>query len=265
MNTNLMQPEKSVLFLISLSQKKIQEIKDKGVDYQLFLKTIRSYSHVEVIETINEELLNNASLFKVVIIVGHQIDGCIEMPDGSLFPMDKIASALPATFSGYLHVCVCGSTFYRDSIKKNCPDSRVRTSNKFTQLELQLLIYSLLLNRTDLSKETFDYWYESERNYIKEIQERKDPADLAKLPCATKLGIMATGERPYEVKRNSKFYINVIFHDESTENTIEHNIINAKNICYKIKASLLNEIKDGDAIQIDLCFDTYYPEMKKYI
>lgn len=264
-NSKFMLHNKTILFLISLSQRTIQDIEDKGVGYQLFLQIVRSYSHVEIHEEISEELIGTASQYQVVTIVGHNINDCIELADGSLFPMRKIASALPPTFDGYLHVAVCGSSFIFDAIKECAPNSRVRTSEDFEELELDLLIYSELLSRSDLKKYTFDDYYGAYYNYIKEEQEHKKPADIAKFPRATKLGTMATGERPFEVPRNSEFFIRVIFHDESSEETIEKNIKNAYNISYQIKDSILEELKDGDIINVNLNFDCRYPEMKKYI
>lgn len=257
-----MQPEKSVLFLISLSQDKIQEIINKGVDYGLFLKSIRGNSHVEVQETINEKLLSSASHYRVVVIVGHQIDGCIEMADGSLFPMAQIVSSLPSTFSGYLHVAVCGSSIIFNATKEHCPDSRVRTSQKTTQLELQLLIYSLLLNRTDLSKETFDYWYEFERNYIKEIQERKNPADLAKLPCATKLGaepsesIKTSVFAPEKVTRGEFYQLQIFMHLDEATGTLYFDDAkgNDPNAARKKVNVALKNIHKGDIISLYLSF-----------
>lgn len=226
MSIDTMQRKKSVLFLISLSHNKIKEIEDKGVDYHLFTKTIRDYCHVEVHEAISEELISSASLYEVVVIVGHQMNGCMEMADGSLFPMDRIVGALPPTFSGYLHVVVCGSSIIWNAIKERCPNSRVRASKGATQLELQLLIYSLLLSRTDLSKDTFDYWYVFVRDYIKQLQKRKNPADLALLPCATKLGddssenIATSVFAPKEVKAAYTFLIQVFLHFDSEKGTL---------------------------------------------
>ena len=258
MNTDLM-PHKSVLFLISLSQNKIQEIGNKGVDYLLFMKTIRSYSHVEVHEAISEKLLSSASLYEVVVIVGHQLNGCIEMADGSLFPMSNIVSALPSTFSGYLHVAVCGSSVIWDAIKEHCVDSRVRASKGSTQLELQLLIYSLLLSRTDLNKDTFDYWYVFERDYIKELQKRRNPADLAKLPCATKLGeekdIATSVFAPKEVKATYKFPIQVFLYFDSEKGTL---VAKAKaegvdpDTMPRLIQELLKNIHAGDMIDVRL-------------
>lgn len=262
-NTNYMQHKKTVLFLISLSQRTIQDIEDKGVNYQLFLQMVRSYSHVEIHEEISEELIGTASQYQVVTIVGHNINDCIELADGSLFPMRKIASALPPTFDGYLHVAVCGSSIFFDAIKERTPNSRVRTSEDFEELELDLLIYSELLSRLDLRKDTFDDYYGAYYNYIKEEQEHQKPADIAKFPRATKLGTMATGERPFEVPRNSEFFIRVIFHDESSEETIEENIAKAYNISYKFKDSILEELKDGDTVYVNLDFNSRYDEMTK--
>lgn len=255
-----MKHNKSVLFLISLSQNKIREIEDKGVDYRMFLETIRNYSHVEVHETINDELLSKAHLYEVVIIVGHQVDGCIEMADSSLFPMNKVAYALNPTFNGYLHVAICGSSIIRDNIKACCPNSRVRTSKKTTQLELQLLIYSLLLSRNDLNKETFDYWYEFERNYIKEIQERKDPSDLAKLPCATKLGtesdiIKSSVFAPHRVPRGELFDLIVVLHHNEDNGTLEVEIQNHDEMMrLRDHNVVLNNIHRGDILFLRISF-----------
>lgn len=252
---------KSVLFLISLSQNKIHEIEEKGVDYKLFMKTIRSYSHVEVHETITEELISTASLYEVVVIVGHQVDGCIEMRDGSLFPMAKIASALHQ-YTGYIHVAVCGSSVIRDAIKQGSPDSRLRTSKQSTQLELQLLIYSLLLSRTDLNKDTFDYWYEFEWNFIKEIQERKDPADLAKLPCATKLG-EASSENvktsvffPEEVVRGEFYKLQIILHLDVDTGTLYFDIAkgNDPKTAERKNNVALKNVHTGDYLLLNLSF-----------
>lgn len=253
-----MQHKKSVLFLISLSQSKIQEIEEKGVNYELFLKTIHGYTHVEIHETISEELINKASLYNVVVVVGHQVNECIEMPDGSLFPMNKIAQALPAEFNGYLHVAVCGSSSIRDEIKRRCPDSRVRTSNRATQLELQILIYSQLLSRTDLCKETFDYWYEFHRNYIKEIQKRKSPEELATLPWASTLGEPTTAPiptvySPNHVIRGYEFEIQIFLHYD-TEKGIVHDIAIGRD--HETKPHLipetLKDIQKGDEVEIRL-------------
>lgn len=253
-----MQHKKSVLFLISLSQSKIQEIEEKGVNYELFLKIIQGYSHVELHETISEELISKASLYNIVVVIGHQVKGCIEMADGSLFPMSKIAQALPPQFNGYLHVAVCGSSSIREEIKRRCPDSRVRTSNNITQLELQLFIYSLLLSRTDLSKETFDDWYVFERGHIKELQKRKNPEDLAKLPCATKLGEPTTGPipsvySPEYVIPGYKFKIQVFLNFDS-EKGIVHDIAIGRD--HETKLHLIPEtlkgIQKGDEVEIKL-------------
>lgn len=247
-----------VLFLISLSKKKISELENKGVNYDLFLDTIHGYSHVEVHETISEKLLNKASSYKVVVIVGHQIDGSIEMPDGSLLPMIKIAQALPANFEGYLHLAICGSSSIRDDIKRRCPDSRVRTSNRATQLELQILIYSQLLSRTDLCKETFDYWYEFHRNYIKEIQKRKSPEELATLPWASTLGEPTTAPiptvySPNHVIRGYEFEIQIFLHYD-TEKGIVHDIAIGRD--HETKPHLipetLKDIQKGDEVEIRL-------------
>ena len=264
-NTKFMLHNKTILFLISLSQRTIQDIEDKGVGYQLFLQIVRSYSHVEIHEEISEELIGTASQYQVVTIVGHNINDCIELADGSLFPMRKIASALPPTFDGYLHVAVCGSSIFFDAIKERTPNSRVRTSEDFEELELDLLIYSELLSRLDLRKDTFDDYYGAYYNYIKEEQEHQKPADIAKFPRATKLGTMATGERPFKVVRNSEFFINCIFHNESAEVTIKENIENAHNSSHKIKDPIIEKLKDGDSVYVILHFDCRYPEMSKYL
>lgn len=265
MSTDLMQHKKSVLFLISLSQIKIQEIEEKGVNYELFLKTIHGYSHVEVHETISEELISKAFSYNVVVVVGHQVNGCIEMADGSLFPMSKIAQALPAQFNGYMHVAVCGSTSIRDEIKQLCPDSRVRTSNKVTQLELQILIYSMLLSRTDLSKETFDHWYVFERDHIKELQKRKNPADLAKLPCATKLGdssntsddsVKTSVFMPEKVTRGEFFKLQIKMHLDIDTGTLylEDAEGNDPNTVQRKKNVAIKNIQIGDELLLNLCF-----------
>lgn len=268
MNTNSMQHNKSVLFIISLSQNKIHEIEEKRVDYQLFLRTIRSYSHVEVHETINEKLISTASSFKVVVIVGHQVDGFIEMPDGSQFPMEKIADALPIHYNGYIHVAVCDSDAIRSAIKDRCPECRLRTAPEATELELPLLIYFRLLGHRDLSKETFDNWYDSERETIKQIQESKDPAELAKLPIATKLGeenVKTSVYSPYYVSRGEYFSIFVAMHFDADNGTLfinqrrndpslrdeearEHNVV-------------LNNVHYGDELSIKISFEdaTKYP------
>lgn len=262
MNTNLMQHNKSVLFLVSLSQTKIQEIEEKGVDYELFLKTIRGYSHVEFHETINEELISMAYIYKVVVIVGHQIDGCIEMPDSSLFPMNNIPQALPIQFNGYLHVAVCGSTMIFDSIKKRCPDSKVRTSNNTTQLELQLLIYSLLLSRTDLNKMSFDQWYKHYKESIREIQDQKNPKDLAKLPWATKLGTESSEDiktsifMPNKVTRGEFFKLQIKIHLDIDTGTLylEDARGNDPNTAQRRKNVVIKDINKGDKLTLIVGF-----------
>lgn len=262
MDTN--SQHKDILFLVSLSPEIIIDLEKKNIDYSYFLNKIRSFANVDFRESISKEDLAIANNYKIVIVIGHRKGESLELSDQSLFPMADIVTSLPFDFSGVIDVSVCNSTVIHDAIKKHCPNALVQTANEKTGIDFRLPLYSILLNHLPANINYRDAYI----LLLKRMEAKQSlipKQELDKRPTTTKLGTMATGERPFEVKRNSKFFIKVIFHDESAENTIEHNIVNAKNICYKIKNSLLNEIKDGDAIQLDLCFDTYYSEMKKHL
>ena len=265
MGTNMMQHKKSVLFLVSLSKRTIKEIENKGVDYQFFMRTIRGYSHVEFHDTISEQLISTAPLYRVVVIIGHQVNRCIELSDGSLFPMQKIVSALPASFNGYLHVAVCGSSIVKLAIKERCPNSKVRTSPETTQLELQFHIYSQLLSHTDLSKENFSDWYNNIRRNIMEEQGRKNPTDLAKLPCATKLGedpsedVKTTVYSPRRVVRGERFSIFIAMHFDADNGTL---FFNKRNNDPRLQDEdprelnvVLNNVHYGDELSIKISFE----------
>lgn len=254
---------KSVLFLLSLPENKIKEIEEKGINYQLFLQKIRGFSHVEVHETISTELLSKASFYSVVVIIGHQVNECVQLADNSLLPMQYLASALPPSFSGYLHIAICGSTVISAPIKQRCPNSKVRTSDVFTQIELVLLIYTKILIHTDLSKDNFSFWYSKEYNKIMDTQSQKEPAELEKLPFATKLGgtefpevdITPSVFAPYEITRSNTFKIQIWLHFD-----LEKGIVEAKAMgCdprTKMRDTLatLNNIRQGDEIVLKLCF-----------
>ena len=261
MNSNM---QHNVLFLISLSDNKIQELKGKGIDYRACLDTIRSYSHVEV-HAISRELIASAAKFDLVVIIGHQVGDGIELPDGKVFSLHDIPSSLPPTFSGYLHIAVCGSSVINEAIKQRCPQSKVRTSNQATQLELHLLTYLFLLKHTDLCKENFSEYYSQTRGYIKELQDR-NATDLAALPLATKLGQEAFAIKnnvfaPKKAKLETVFMVQVYLHYDSERKVISLAQGHEQDTEARPMLATLKDIYRGDSIVVQL---TMLDEQKRH-
>lgn len=262
MNTDVLQHRKNILFLISLPEYIIREVENKGVDYAPFLESIKSFPHVEVHETISEDLIQKASVYKIIVIVGHNLNGNIELTDGSLFPLQKIVSALPSTFTGYIHVAVCGSSFINAAIKERCPNAKVRTADEYTQLERNLLIYSHLLSRTDLDKDNFSLWFTRIEELMKDAQARKDPVELEQLPIATKLGtepyedIKTSVFMPEEVTRGEYFKLQIKMHWDVDTGTLylEDARGNDPNTFPRKQNVAIKNISKGDELFLYLCF-----------
>lgn len=253
------------LFLYALSQELKDRAKTEGFDVSEFIPILSKFYHVRELKsnTIVDAFAVTNQFKYIIILAHHNNDDSLVLSDESHLQMSHLISLLPDDLQGsVLDFAICKSDSVADIIKAKTHCEHVLSTKGYTDLKPRFLTYLFLPGYMKAHPETDDYLV-AYSSCLSELKHKVGKKNLRH--STTKLGTMATGERPYEVKRNSMFYVKVIFHDESSEETIEKNIINAYTIPYKIKHSILDELKDGDAIQLDLCLDTYYPEMKQHL
>lgn len=266
MITNL---QHRVIFLYSLPKSIVELMQRKGVDYQSVIKMIGDYDGVEVHE-LNKDFFSTPHKCNVLIILGEFMEhkNALLLKGDSIFPLADLVNLIGSSFEVNVIDCAwcySGKGKTHDELKK-LTNALVNTINGYTAVETRLAIYWLLLKENILlGRDTYKGFYDKVLSDLAAYQNGMNPKQLDSLSEGTNLGTMASGERPYEVERDSTFDINVIFHDESAEETIRSNISDAKNICYKIKEPILNELEEGETIVLDLHLECRYPEMTKYL
>ena len=269
MDTNL-QPSSRVIFLYSLPKSVVEPMQFKGVDYNSVIKEIGDYDGVEVYD-LNRDFFSKPHKCNILIILGEFLEykNALLLQDDSIFPIADLVNLVSSSFREVNVIdcawCYSGKGKTHNELKQRT-HALVNTINGYTAVETRLALYWLMLKDNKLlGRENYKDSYDIKLSDLEAHQDSMDPKQLASLSEGTNLGTMATGERPFEVERGSTFEIIVIFHDENSEKTIEENIINAKNIPFKIKEPILNELEDGDAIYLDLHLESRYPEMTKYL
>lgn len=269
MDTNL-QHSSRVIFLYSLPKSVVEPMQLKGVDYNSVIKMIGDYNGVEVYD-LNRDFFSKPHKCNILIILGEFFEdkNALLLQDDTIFPLEDLVNLVGSSFREVNVIdcawCYSGKGKTHNELKQRT-HALVNTINGYTAAETRLALYWLLLKENKLlGRDNYKDSYDKKLSDLGVYQDSMNSKQLASLSEGTNLGTMATGERPFEVERGSTFDINVFFHDESKEKAIEENITLAKNICYKIKESILKELEDGDTICFDLCFDSRYPEMTKYL
>lgn len=277
---NFKEQHKDILCLISLSNVTRQQMKKNGYDPDEAIKELKAIDNVDVGD-ITMQTISTIFRYKLVIIICHHVRksniDAFELSDGTLLPVDSfvnaVVNAVNNRYTGLIDLCICVSEGMAKSIKalSQSPDLyRIQYAEEETGVEFRLCyIYPKLLQYFSFDS-IKDYRIRYRESFLEAIEkakkdQRKEIEDVSSLPEGTNLGTMATGEQPFEVKRNSRFYIRVIFHDESEEDIKRNNIKDARNIPYRIKKPILKELKDGDTIHLELRFDTDNPEMTKFL
>lgn len=268
-------PHKDVLCLISLTTEIRQKMIKNDYNPDDAKKKLKGIG-VDVCD-LTIQNLSKINQYRLVIIICHHIQSqdidALVLSDNTLLPVDVFVNAISKEFTGLLDLAICQSKEMAYAIKalsKFSDSIRIQYVEDETDVEFRLCyIYPDLLKY--FSFDPIENYRERYRNDFlgaieaAEREQKEKVKDPNSLPEGTKLGTMATGERPSEVERNSEFSINVIFHDESSEITIEKNIKNSYNISYQFKDSKIEELNDGDSIIFDLRFDIPYPEMTNFL
>ena len=278
---NSKEQHKDILCLISLSDVTRQQMKANGYNPDEAIKELKAIDNVDVGD-ITMQTISTIFRYKLVIIICHHVRksniNALELSDNTLLSVDRfvnaVVNAVNNQYTGLIDLCICDSEIMAKSIKalSQYPDLyRIQyvNENEKTGVELRLChIYPKLLKFSFDPIENYHIRYREaflKANEKVKKEQKEEIEDVSSLPEGTNLGTMATGEQPFEVKRNSRFYIRVIFHDESEEEIKRDNIKDAWNIPYRIKKPILKELKDGDTVHLDLRFDTDNPEMTKFL
>lgn len=253
------------LFLYALSHELKDRAKAEGFDVSDFISRLSKFYQVRELKsnTIVDAFAVTNQFKYIIILAHHNNDDSLVLSDESHLQLSLLISLLPDDLQGaVLDFAICKSDSIANIIKAKTHCEHVLSTKGYTDLKSRFLAYLFLPGYMKAHSETDDYLV-AYSSCLSELKQKVGKNTLR--PSTTKLGTMATSETPFSVLRNSNFHIRIKFHDESSEKIIEDNIKNAGNICYKIKESILKDIKDGDIIQVDLRFETTDPEMTKLI
>lgn len=244
-------PHKKILFMYYLSPQIKQELKEKKFDLSSYIEKISLFADVH--EGITNELLARAEQYSVVIILGHEMMGCIQVAEDNLFPIVKLPEAFPQDFSGIIDASFCQSEVIHDALKQRFPKAKVNTSFNFTQIELRITLYSLLLTHPDLKKENYLKWYNRIKDVLLEEQDHRDPEVLSKLEKTTKLGTTIECSAKEKVCKMAPFPISIhILPDHENGSLRIERVIQARPDYVKLSMNL----KKGDEIAVDITFST---------
>lgn len=254
MEKNLNRQHKRILFMISLPQfaefetcmdnvsECINKLREKGVDVR---------------ESIHREDLATISRYDIVIIVAHHDtdNDALLLADGKL-SMDDFVNSIPEDFSGELDFSSCYSASAMKAIKNRCPNCHIQASIHQTTLALRLLAYPFVIDiiNEDNSIEYHDAYMKVLDMMLEAASESSETEE--ELPEHVKLGNqLSSVYAPSEVKRASKFMIQLILHYDLESGTI---LAIAKghepDTCWR--GTLLNNLSEGDCFSIKLKFDS---------
>lgn len=169
------------------------------------------------------EALKDANLYDVVIITAHHSEVADELDfNGNMIPVEDVAAAFPANFSGYVDLSCCYSTLLQTYIKRNCtsPDCHVIAVNSHTSLSLRMILYQFIIN--DLCKHDISY-LDTYKNVIIELQKvlthtnGKQSVELVHLGAEGQSTIYAPGK----VKRGNSFVVQIYLHKKKNSEDVE--------------------------------------------
>lgn len=245
---------KRILFMLSLPQTAEFEACKENVSECIY--NLRKKG-VDVRESIHRKDLATINQYNIVIIVAHHdTDGdALLLADGKL-SMDNFVNSIPEDFCGELDFSSCYSASVMKAIKNRCPNCHIQASIHQTTLELRLMAYPYVIDivNEDNSIEYHDA-YMKVLDMILEAASDSSEVEGEQTEHAKLGNQLSSVYAPSEVKRASKFMIQLILHYDSGSGTI---LAIARghepDTCWR--GTLLNNLCDGDRFSIKLNFDS---------
>ena len=245
---------KRILFMISLPQTaEFETCKDYVSDCINKL----SERGVDVCKSIHRGDLAAISQYDIVIIVAHHDtnDDALLLADGKL-PMDEFVNSIPEDFSGELDFSSCYSASVMKAIKDRCPNCHIQASIHQTTLALRLLAYPYVI---DIINEDKNIEYHDA--YLKVLDMMLEAASGTseseeRQPDLVKLGNqLSSVYAPSEVKRASRFMIQIILHYDSESGSILA-IAKGHEPDTIWRGKLLENLCEGDNFSVKIRFDS---------
>ena len=254
MEKNLNGQHERILFMISLPQTvEFETCKD---DVSECINRLRERG-VDVCESIHHEDLATISQYDIVIIVAHHDtdNDALLLADGKL-TMGDFVNSIPEDFCGELDFSSCYSASAMKAIKDRCPNCHIQASIHQTTLVVRLLAYPYVI---DIVNEDNNIEYHDAYMKVLDmiLEAASDSSEVeGEQTEHVKLGNqLSSVYAPSEVKRASKFMIQLILHYDSGSGTI---LAIAKghepDTCWR--GTLLNNLSEGDCFSIKLNFDS---------
>lgn len=219
--------------------------------------TIKLFEKVgaKVVSLTDTEVLKNANQYDVVIITAHHSEVGDELDfNGNMIPVENVANAFPADFSGYVDLSCCYSTLLQTYIKRHClnPDCHVIAVNSQTSLSLRMILYQFIIK--DLCKHDIDY-LDTYKNVIIELQRiiprtsGKQSVEIVHLGAEGRSTIYAPGK----VKRGNSFVVQIYLHKKKDSEEVE---LKARMIDKQAEMRATKcipfTLRKGDSIEIEL-------------
>lgn len=212
---------------------------------------------VDVCESIHRKDLAAISQYDIVIIVAHHDtdDDALLLADGKL-SVDDFVNSIPEDFIGELDFSSCYSASAMKAIKNRCPDCHIQASIHQTTLALRLMAYPFVI---DLIKEDEEIEYHDA--YMKVLDMMLEAASESseseeEQPELVKLGNqLSSVYAPSEVKRASRFMIQIIMHYDSESGSILA-IAKGHEPDTIWRGKLLENLCEGDMFSIKIRFDS---------
>ena len=251
---NMNGQHKRILFMISLPQTAEFETCNENVSE--CINKLRE-KRVDICESIHREDLATLNQYDIVIIVAHHDtdDDALLLADGKL-SMDDFVNSIPEDFCGELDFSSCYSASAMKAIKDRCPNCHIQASIHQTNLIVRLLAYPYVIDivNEDNHIEYHDAYMKVLDMILKAASESSESEE--EQPEHVKLGNqLSSVYAPSEVKRGSKFMIQLILHYDSESGTI---LAIAKghepDTCWR--GTLLNNLCEGDSFSIKIKFDS---------
>jgi len=254
MRKNLNTLHEKILFMISLPQ--TAEFEAYKANVSECINKLREKG-VDVCESIHHEDLATISQYNIVIIVAHHDtdDDALLLADGKL-SMDDFVNSIPEDFSGELDFSSCYSASVMKAIKNRCPNCHIQASIHQTTLALRLLAYPFVIDivNEDNSIEYHDAYMKVLDMMLEAASESSESEE--EQPDLVKLGNqLSSVYAPSEVKRASRFMIQIILHYDSESGTILA-IAKGHEPDTIWRGKLLDNLCEGDIFSVKIRFDS---------
>ena len=245
---------KRILFMISLPQTAEFETCNENVSE--CINKLRE-KRVDVCESIHREDLATLNQYDIVIIVAHHDtdDDALLLADGKL-SMDDFVNSIPEDFCGELDFSSCYSASVMKAIKDRCSNCHIQASIHQTTLALRLLAYPYVIDiiNEDKNIEYHDAYMKVLDMMLEAASESSESEE--EQPELVKLGNqLSSVYAPSEVKRASRFMIQIILHYDSESGTILA-IAKGHEPDTIWRGKLLENLCEGDKFSIKIRFDS---------